>query len=298
MKICITGANGLLGQQLIARLLEEGHQVHASGRGPLRLPIKQDSQFEYLALDLEHAASCEDWLKTARPDVLLHAAAITQVDECELNREKAKAVNVDATKQLLTLAERFAGHFVYVSTDFVFDGGKGNYVEEDRMEPVNWYGETKKLAEELTMQSRLPWSIVRTCLVYGNPLAGTRQNLLTWVSSQLQQQHAIKVVSDQERTPTSIEDLVDGFMLILNNGNEGVFHLAGADRLTPWDMAIATAEYLGLDTSLISRVDASTFSQPGRRPLKTGLNIAKARSVLGYAPLTFAERLAAQFANK
>jgi dTDP-4-dehydrorhamnose reductase len=298
MKICITGANGLLGQQLIARLLQEGHQVLASGKGPLRLPIKPDIGFEYLALDLEQPGACEDWLKTSKPDILLHAAAMTQVDECELNREKARTVNVDATKQLLTMAERYAGHFIYVSTDFVFDGSKGDYVEEDKMAPVNWYGETKKLAEEATMQSRMPWSIVRTCLVYGNPLAGTRPNLLTWVSSQLQQQHTIKVVSDQERTPTSIEDLVDGFMLLLHKGKEGIFHLAGADKLTPWDMAMATADYLKLDASLITKVDASTFSQPGRRPLKTGLNIAKARTELGYAPRPFAERLAAQFPTK
>jgi dTDP-4-dehydrorhamnose reductase len=147
------------------------------------------------------------------------------------------------------------------------------------------------LAESIVETSNLSWSIVRTCLVFGNPVAGTRPNIISWVKHSLQEGKRIKVVSDQVRTPTYVEDLAKGILLVLEKRADGVFHISGKDRLTPYDMAIATARLLLLDEQLIEKVDASVFSQPARRPLRTGFDISKARQELGFEPLSFDEAL-------
>jgi dTDP-4-dehydrorhamnose reductase len=290
MKILVTGANGLLGQQLVRTLLMENYRVTATGRGPCRLPYT-DEALIYYDVDLTSDHAVEQMMYAEKPNVVVHAAAMTQVDDCQQQQEECMAVNVEATARLLLLAEQFASHFIFLSTDFVFNGDTGFYNEEDMPAPVSWYGFTKVQAESTVETSEIPWAIVRTCLVYGNAISGTRSNILSWVKNNLEQGKSIKVVNDQVRTPTFVDDLARGILLIIQHKATGIFNIAGKDILTPYDMAMATAEYLHLDKALIHEVDASVFSQPGRRPLKTGFDITKARTVLGFEPLSFEEGL-------
>jgi dTDP-4-dehydrorhamnose reductase len=290
MKVLVTGANGLLGQHLIAKLIEDKYNVVAIGRGPARLPFAR-TDYKYYDVDIAAELAVHRVFSDELPEVVIHAAAMTQVDDCELNQELCERINVQGTSHVIINAEQFARKLIYVSTDFVFDGEKGDYAEEDDMGPVNWYGFTKMQAESIVETCDMPWAIVRTCLVYGNVLTGTRTNIINWVKENLKAGKPIKVVSDQVRTPTYVKDLVNGIMLILKQNGEGTFHIAGKDVLTPYDMALKTAAYYKLDTSLMTKVDASSFSQPGRRPLKTGFDISKAKTQLGYDPISFDEAL-------
>lgn len=291
MKVLITGANGLLGQHLVKLLLEKNYQVFATGKGAARFSISQDQQqyqqHSYYEMDITDAQSVARVFAITQPEVVVHAAAMTQVDDCELDPGQCERTNVQGTAHVLTEAEIYSRHFIYISTDFVFDGEKGNYSEDDDLKPVSYYGFTKMQAEALVQTGDMPWSIVRTCLVYGNVLQGTRSNIISWVRDSLQQGKRIRVVSDQYRTPTYVEDLAKGISLIIDRKAEGVFHISGKDLLTPYDMAVKTAELLQLDQSLIEKVDASSFTQPGKRPPRTGFNIEKARRELGYEPLSF-----------
>lgn len=289
MKVLVTGANGLLGQHLVKHLLEKNYRVIATGRGDNRLPFPGSSNYAYHSVDITNATEVYAIMSMEKPDVVVHAAAMTQVDDCEQNPEQCERVNVHGTSQMLVDAEQFSNHFIYLSTDFVFDGEKGNYAEDDELKPISWYGFTKMQSEGIVQTSTIPWTIVRTCLVYGNALQGTRSNIITWVKGNLEQQKDIKVVSDQYRTPTYIGDLVNGILLIIEKKAYGIYHISGKDMLTPYDMAVKTADYFKLDKSKIEKVDASTFKQPGRRPLKTGFIIEKARHDLGYEPVTFTE---------
>lgn len=293
MKILVTGANGLLGQHLVAVLLQNGYQVIATGRGPCRLILTSSfiNMFNYYEADLTNNHAVESMLNIERPDVVVHAAAMTQVDVCEQQQNVCFEVNVQATAQLLLSAEQYAKHFIFISTDFVFNGEDGNYAENDLPKPVSWYGFTKVQAESTVETSEIPWCIVRTCLVYGNTLAGTRNNIINWVKENLEQGKEIQLVSDQVRTPTYVEDLATGVMLIIQKKATGIFHISGKDVLTPYDMALATADHLHLNKQLIKKVDASIFSQPAKRPLKTGFNISKAREELGFEPVSFKEGL-------
>jgi dTDP-4-dehydrorhamnose reductase len=295
MKILITGANGLLGQHLVKLLLQEGYSVTAVGKGENRLPFKTNEHFTYYSIDITDDFLMQQVLQKEKPDTIVHAAAITQVDECQLNQEKCEEVNVRATAQLLLTAEEFSKHFIYISTDFVFDGEKGNYREDENMNPVNWYGFTKVQAESIIETSNIPFSIVRTCLVYGNTLTGTRSNIISWVKQSLEDNNHIKVVNDQWRTPTYVEDLAKGVLLIIQKKATGVYHISGKDKLTPYDIALKTAAHFGLDASLIEKADASSFQQPAKRPLKTGFDISKAEKELGFEPLGFNEGLQKMF---
>lgn len=291
MKVLITGANGLLGQHLIKLLLKNNYQVVATSRGASRLPFQQADNFIYHPMDITNAL--ETWLvmNLEKPDVVIHAAAMTQVDDCEKNPQLCEQINVQGTSQILTDAETFSSHFIYISTDFVFDGEHGNYEEDDDTKPISLYGFTKMQAEAMVQTCAIPFAIVRTCLVYGNVLSGTRSNIISWVKESLEQGKNIKVVTDQLRTPTYVEDLAKGILLIIEKKAAGIFHISGKDWLSPYDIAIKTADYFNLDKTKIEKVDASTFKQPGRRPLKTGFVIEKARRELNYEPLSFDEAL-------
>jgi len=260
MKILVTGANGLLGQHLVNLLVEQGYQVVATGRGGSRLPASLAAQCMYHDTDITDEWAVHELFVKEAPEVVVHAAAMTQVDECQLNQERCEAVNVKATAQLVLEAEAVSGHFIYLSTDFVFDGEKGNYSEDDHLNPVSWYGFTKVQAESIVETSELPWAIVRT--------------------------------------PTYVEDLAMGVLLIIRKKAEGIYHISGKDRLSPYEMALQTAQVAGLDASLIERVDASVFKQPAKRPPVTGFDISKAKKELGYAPVSFEEGLTLMFANK
>lgn len=293
MKILITGANGLLGQHLVQELLHQQFTVVATSKGPNRLPFEPSEQFIYRSLDITDELMLEKTMEEEKPDVVVHSAAMTQVDDCEKNPDLCEKINVYGTTQLLVDAEAHSKYIIYLSTDFVFDGLNGLYREDDDLRPVNFYGFTKMQAEAIMHTSEIPWAIVRTCLVYGNPLQGTRSNIVNWVRESLQEGKPIQVVSDQLRTPTYVGDLAKGIIEMIKRKSTGIFHLSGKEELTPYQIAMKTADYFSLDKSLITEVTADTFTQAAKRPPKTGFNISKAEKELGYKPRSFEEGLKA-----
>ncbi|WP_297335920.1 SDR family oxidoreductase [Algoriphagus sp.] len=284
-KILITGANGLLGQKLVQRLVEEGEvEVLATGRGECRLP---GTGFKYLSLDIENEELVKTVLSVERPSIIIHGAAMTNVDTCELQKEACYRANVLATKYLVEGAEEIDAHFIFVSTDFIFEGNEGPLEESAVPNPVNFYGQTKLEGESILLKSKLKWAIARTVLVFGSAHDLSRSNIVLWVKESLESGKEIQVVDDQFRTPTLAEDLAEGCILIAKTGAAGIFHLSGPDFLTPYQMAQIIADFFGLDSSLIQRTDSLKFTQPAKRPLKTGFKIEKARKELGFEPKTF-----------
>lgn len=294
MKILITGANGFLGYYLVEQLLTKNFSVTATGKGECRLPFTYDKNFQWLTMDFTDPFSIHDVFENIKPAVVIHAGAMSKPDECETNQMLAYLVNVEGTVQLLINSANLKSFFVFVSTDFVFDGETGMYDEDDKPDPVNYYGRTKLEAEEAVKEYEFNWAIVRTVLVYGKNHSG-HSNILKIVKEKLEKGEEYSVVDDQLRTPTFVEDLARGIVSIIERKATGIFHLSGKDILTPYQMAIKTAEHLRLDSSVIKKVTAASFSQPARRPPKTGFIIDKAREELGYEPLSFDEGLKKTF---
>lgn len=230
-------------------------------------------------------------IQSVRPDIVIHTAAMTQVDECELNHDACWRVNVDGVRNLTTACSDVHSYFMYLSTDFVFSGAYGPLREEDAPAPVNFYGQSKLAGEEIVAASGLPCSIIRTALVYGVTPGQVRTNIVLWVKRNLEQQQVIRVVNDQWRTPTLAEDLADGCWRAASSRATGIFHISGNEILTPYEMALRTAEHFSLDASLIQPVDSDTLRQAARRPPRTGFIIEKATRQLGFRPHSFAQGL-------
>ncbi|NQZ78812.1 MAG: sugar nucleotide-binding protein, partial [Ekhidna sp.] len=181
--------------------------------------------------------------------------------------------------------------FIHLSTDFIFDGKNGPYTEDDLPNPLSTYGESKLKSERILQKSGLKHAVIRTVLVYGIVKDMSRSNIILWVKKSLEEKKNIRVVNDQWRTPTLAEDLAKGCALIAEKELEGVFNISGRDLLTPYDIAIATADFFDLDKSLIEEVDGSIFTEPAKRPAKTGFILDKAKRELGYEPVSFNEGL-------
>lgn len=300
MKYLITGSNGLLGQHLVALLKKDPSgekSLLATARGCNRL--KDKTGYQYASLDITDEGQVQAVVNEFAPDVIIHGAAMTQVDDCETKKGRCWDVNVRATEYLIRAAQTAGASFLLVSTDFIFNGDDGPYGEQALADPISYYGMSKLAAEMLLPTSALRWAIARTVLVYGVAEDMSRSNIILWVKKSLEEGKRVKVVDDQWRTPTLVQDLAVGCKLIaeryLQAGTvktvwpEGIFNISGKDLLTPYQMALQVADYFGLDRSLIEKADASTFTQTARRPRKTGFIINKARRELGYNPHSFHE---------
>lgn len=289
MKILITGANGLLGYKLVQLLSkQEGIQAIATGRRPIEnLP----AHVSFHELDITHAAETEQVVRALKPEVIINSAAMTQVDQCESERELCWNANVTGVENLVASCSKNQTHLVHISTDFIFDGSHGPLDETAIPNPLNFYGESKLAGEKIVQQSNISWTILRTVLVYGITPDLSRSNIVLWVKKNLEEGKTIHVVNDQWRTPTLAEDLAMCCFLAATKKAKGVFHISGEELMTPYDIAIKTADFFKLNKSLIQPTDSSKFKQPAVRPLKTGFIITKAKSELGYHPHSFTEGL-------
>lgn len=289
MKILVTGSNGLLGQKLVTLLQQkENVQLIATARSSSIQPITHGV---FHLLNVTSKSEVDSVIASTKPDVVIHTAALTQVDDCETKREACTLNNVTAVEYLIDACEKNNIHLVHVSTDFIFDGSMGPLDEQAKPNPINFYGESKLAAEQLIQKSNVSWSILRTVLVYGITKDLGRSNIVLWVKKSLEEGKTISVVNDQWRTPTLAEDLAMGCYLAAEKKAKGVFNISGKDFLTPFDIAMKTAEFFKLDSSLIKVTDSTQFKQPARRPLKTGFIIDKAQRELNYKPHSFEQGL-------
>jgi dTDP-4-dehydrorhamnose reductase len=289
--ILITGSNGLLGQKLVDLLSkEQSVNLIATARGENRL--QNHKGYIYQSLDITDPIAVEDIFSKYQPQVVIHTAAMTNVDTCESDLVGCELLNVKAVAYIIDACEKHKTFLCHLSTDFIFDGEAGPYSEEDLPNPISVYGESKLKAEQLIQASTIRWAIARTVLVFGIVSDMSRTNIILWVKKSLEEGKEINVVTDQFRTPTLAEDLAIGCWLIAQKEAEGIFNISGEELLTPYEMAIKTAEFYHLSKDLIKPADSSNFSQPAKRPPRTGFILTKAKKVLGYKPRTFNEGIA------
>ena len=289
--ILVTGSNGLLGQKL-TELALAGSRVKliATNRGSNRFP--ETEGYIYEEMDLLSHERVAEILKKYKPDTLIHTAAITNVDTCHEDNEACWQLNVVATQNLITVCEELNIHFIYISTDFVFDGLNGPYREEDEVNPVSYYGESKLAAEILTQKMNGRSTILRTILVYGILKDMSRSNIVLWAKGALEKGAPINVVNDQCRMPTLAEDLAEACLLAVENEALGLYHISGKDFMSIVDIVKRVADYWNLDQNLIREISSESLNQAAKRPVKTGFILDKAVTKLNYQPHSFEEGLA------
>lgn len=292
MKILITGSNGLLGQKLIAALRHDPEvELIATSRGSDRTTDPLGSR--YRDMDITNRTAVDAVIDDVRPDVIIHTAAMTNVDACEQDPPACRLQNVDATQYLVDAAKRAGSHFIFLSTDFIFDGEHGPYREEDVPAPLSIYGQSKLDGERIVQGAGLQrWAIARTIIVYGIAPGLSRSNVVLWAKDALEKGTPIKVVDDQWRMPTLAEDLADGCIRIAKRGATCIFHLSGPDGMSILELVQRVGAFFQLTTDPVSAVKSASLGQPAKRPPRTGFILDKARRELGYAPRSFEAGLA------
>ena len=285
--ILVSGVTGLVGRFVVAALLETtDEEIHTLTRRPLPAPFDGHPRIHAWQADLSEAERLAQALREARPAVVIHPAAQADVDACERDHAMAYAANVEGAANLARASAAVGAHFIHVSTDYVFDGSEANpgpYVETAQTNPVSYYGETKLEAERLVSEicaGRVGLAICRTALVYGvNPTG--RTNFILTIINELRAGRNIRAVTDQQNTPTAAANLAEMLVAAAQKRAVGLFHTAGGELVTRYALALAVADYFGLDGSLIIKLHSAELGQLARRPLLSGLNVTKAERELG-----------------
>lgn len=290
-RVLITGANGLLGQALVALLSGMArYDVLATALGSE--PRIHASSCGYVPMDVTDRRGIRRIFQDFAPSVVINCAAMTNVDRCETDREVCWNINAVAVKDLARECRLIGARFVQISTDFVFDGNGGPYDEAERPNPVNTYGTAKLAGENAARECGLrKWAVIRTNVVYGTAQGLPRTNFALWVVEQLSAGRMIRVYTDQVRTPTYVEDLACGIELLVRYGKTGTYNLSGRELVSMYDFAGAVAHAFGLPNELILPTDSGTMKQAASRPLRTGLLILKAETELGFRPRSMQDAL-------
>jgi len=282
LKLLVTGASGLLGNKVVERA-ENDHDVTPFHNTK---PLHPNS----LGLDITDAAEVSRLFRDLKPDAVIHTASETNVDKCETEKEHAFKTNVEGTRNIAVACGNVGAKLVYVSTDYVFDGTKGNYTEQDSPNPINYYGLTKLEGEKQVIQYCANYAVLRTSVLYGwHPW---KQNFATWVINQLKQSEKISVVEDHYNTPTLADNLAEMAVETAERNLRGIYHAAGSERTSRYEFARQIAETFRLDAALIQPVKMKDLTfWVARRPKDSSLNTSKIQKQLETKPLSVPEGL-------
>jgi len=275
---------------LVRRLSStDDHDVLATARDDAP---RFDVPCDYTQLDVTTPDAVETLLTDYDPDVVVNCAAVSDVTECDEDRNRAWAVNARAVRTLAKQCRSVGARLIQLSTDFVFNGKRGPYEEDARPDPVNYYGRTKLAGENALREfDFLDWAVVRTVLLYGTAKDLSRSNVVLWMIDRLSEGKPLRVVDDQWRTPTYVRDLADGIVRLIDRDRTGIYHMSGREMVTIHELARTVADVLGFDPSPIEPVSSDYFEDAVDRPPKTGFIILKAETELGYDPRPLREGL-------
>jgi dTDP-4-dehydrorhamnose reductase len=279
MTTLVLGANGLMGSRIAARLAEAGEEVIAVGRGQKRL----GARVEYLELDLlQHTAGLAALIERRKPSGLINAAAMTDVDACEKSPAEAFTMNAGAVEIAAKAAAASGCRFTHLSTDYVFDGVKGSYSEEDAPNPRGVYARSKRAGEEAALTLGGNVAVCRVAVVYSGR-RGAKNTFAVTVADSLRTGNPVKAFTDQVVSPTLADNAAEMVIGVHRSGAQGIFHCAGATEVSRIDFCRALARKLGADESLIVPVQLADLKLPAPRPLRCGLRVDKVKRLLGDA---------------
>ncbi len=280
-KLLIFGTSGMLGQRTAKYFSEQ------SGWEILGADIATTIEFPgvtYTKADFTDREAIHKVVKDFDPDVIINASAYTNVDKSESEKDIAWKINANGVGYIAEAGRDTNAHVVHVSTDYLFDGERGLYAEDEPVHPINYYGMSKLAGEYELIASGANYTIIRTNVLYGI-IPNGRLDFVRWVVETNRKGETIRIVTDQYNNPTFIDDIVIAMDTIVTNKNYGIYNIAGKEYLSRYEFTLRIAEVFNLDRSLITTITTPELKQPAPRPLRGGLNIGKAQTELGYSPI-------------
>ena len=272
-RVLIAGARGLLGQKIVEIFRRESEYE--------LLPCELKAGNEgVVALDITDRQKVLDAVSAFKPSVIVNAAAFTDVDRAEVERETAYKVNATAVEHLAEAANIFNSKLVHISTDYVFNGHKGNYDEMSLPDPIGYYGKTKLAGENLAKAQSDNLAILRTQVLYGFG-AGIKKNFVLWVIEKLSRGEEFSVVTDQVGNPTLADELAFAVLKVVQRDAKGLYHVSGFEAMSRFEFAGKIAQVFGYDKSVISPTTSDTLNQKAKRPMNSSFICLKAQTELG-----------------
>ena len=286
-RILVIGSNGMLGQRTVEFFLKlKNYEL-------LCCSVENESvigEVEYLSLDITDKEAVKKTVFDFCPDSIINAAAFTNVDLSETERELAWKINVKGVEYLSDAARTIDAHLVHISTDYIFDGKNGPYSETAKPNPSGYYGRTKLASENALKISGINFTVLRTNVLYGTA-KNSRPDFVKWVVNKLRNKEQIKIVTDQINNPTFIDDLVQAISKVIEFRKFGIYNIGGPEFLSRYKFTLRIADFFNLNKSLIIPIKTEELNQAARRPLKSGLLTIKAQSEFGFKPHTIEETL-------
>jgi len=279
MKILITGASGFLGGYLAQAAQGKGELIGTYWEHPAAVP-----GVDLHRMDLTNLVAVAQFVRKIQPQIIIHSAALANLDTCEAQKDWAWRTNVDAARMIAAVARELGSRLIHISTDMVFDGKKGNYEEDDLPEPISYYGYSKRAAEETVLRAYPEALAVRVALLYGFPVAGGN-SFSAEIYHSMRAGQKVKVFADQYRTPIWAGNAAAAIMELAEKNQRGVLHLAGSERISRAEFARELARQIGADKNLLEDVSMHEVKWLVPRPPDVSLNTTRARQILRTALL-------------
>jgi len=275
LRILITGASSLPGFKTTIEALKRGHSVLALYyKNPITI---RHERLKIMEVDIRNISELNSVVINYKPECVIHMAALGDVDLCEKERDLAWKTTAEPSIALARLASSIKFFSVYLSTDYVFDGERGNYDEDDVPNPINYYGLVKMVGEVAFMSSGADYAIVRASSIYG--LGPGRVNFAKFLIEKIEKGEEVRALIDQYTSPTYAQLLGEAVLEIVERGLVGIFHVAG-ERMSRYEFALKIAEKLGLNKELIKKAEMKDMKWSAKRPKDSSLNSERTRKIL------------------
>jgi len=276
MKFLVTGSAGLVGSQVVKDLIKQNHTVFSCYHD--EKPVHGTP----IPLDLTDQNKIIQTLQETKPDRIIHLAAMTDVDQCETQQELATLLNTKSTEILAKQAAKQNAFFIYLSTDYVFDGIKGMKKEDDSTNPLCFYGKSKLEGEFSLNKLASSWCIARTSTPFG--IHHKKMSFPLWIKKNLEAKKEIPVLIDQFTSPTYVLNLSKMLIEVATRQITGVIHLAGVTRISRYDLAELVANKLSLDKKFLISTKTNEMTWKSQRPKDSSLNVSLATQILNEKP--------------
>ena len=278
MKYLVTGSAGLIGSNLVSELVKSGKTVYSCFN-----KIKPQSGIP-VKLDLLNFDEISKVFDDVQPDIIIHLAALTDVEKCEEEPRLANSINAEATEIIAKESKTLQSYLIYLSTDYVFDGKKGMYGETDITNPLNQYGKTKLSGEKAITSFAKKWTIIRTSTPFGTH--PSKKTFPIWLLENIQNNKKINVLEDQFTSPTYVPNLGKMIVEIVSRNLEGLFHLSGSSKISRYEFAKKILKILDLNDSLLIPTKTNSMPWKACRPLDSSLDVSKIYPLLTTKPLS------------